>query len=194
MALERIAVTIPKEVLEALEERAKVEDGNKSRIVVAAIRSYLKGPSITEQPGPAQDNNTVVLQSKIEKLEREVEHKNDLLNSKDETIRRVTADSERYAKARDSEIERYERIAGAYGTAAIQTNERLTKFLEQFSPVLENVTRQLPSAVNVEAPGEVEEEKPSRSEGIEVDLPKTEEARPKRSFRDRLFGRKAGGN
>lgn len=189
MALERIAVTIPKDVLEALEERAKVEDGNKSRIVVTAIRSYLEGPSITEQPGSAQDNITIVLRSTIEKLEREIQHKTDLLNTKDETIRRVTTDSERYAKARDSEIERYERIAGAYGTAAIQTNERLTKFLEQFSPVLESVTRQLTSTVDVKVPGEIEEETPKRSESIEVDLPKTEEAPPKRRLRDRLFGR-----
>ncbi len=53
MAYARIAITLPKDVLSALERRAKQLDHSRSGLIVDAIRAYLGAPGVVREVVPA---------------------------------------------------------------------------------------------------------------------------------------------
>lgn len=60
MPFARIAITLPKDVLSALDQRAKQLDQSRSRTIVGAIRAYLSAPSpAVREPVPAYGPDAV---------------------------------------------------------------------------------------------------------------------------------------
>jgi hypothetical protein len=56
MALKRISITLPKDVLEAADKRARALDRSRSWLVVEAVRAYLAAPAnsrVREPDAPA---------------------------------------------------------------------------------------------------------------------------------------------
>ncbi|MFN2572414.1 MAG: CopG family ribbon-helix-helix protein [Gemmatimonadales bacterium] len=53
MPYARTAITLPKDVLAALDARAKQLDQPRSRVIVDAIRTYLGAPGVVREPVPA---------------------------------------------------------------------------------------------------------------------------------------------
>jgi len=57
MALKRISITLPKDVLDAADQRARALDRSRSWLIVEAVRAYLTAPSrvrATEAPAYAE--------------------------------------------------------------------------------------------------------------------------------------------
>lgn len=53
MALKRISITLPKDVLEAADRRARALDRSRSWLIVEAVRAYLAtSPSQVREPAP----------------------------------------------------------------------------------------------------------------------------------------------
>ncbi|HKC41513.1 MAG TPA: ribbon-helix-helix protein, CopG family [Gemmatimonadales bacterium] len=54
MALKRISITLPKDVLDAADKRARALDRSRSWLIVEAVRAYLTAPSrVRETEAPA---------------------------------------------------------------------------------------------------------------------------------------------
>ena len=54
MALKRISITLPKDVLEAADRRARALDRSRSWLIVAAVRAYLAAfPAQVRESAPA---------------------------------------------------------------------------------------------------------------------------------------------
>jgi hypothetical protein len=120
------------------------------------------------------------LEAELEKRERELRHKDELLYMKTDMIERLTAQYESFKQAREDEIKRYETIAGFYGSES-------SKIINRLADVSETLTRLLPSAVSAPPPPPSGE---AGAEEVQVPLPEPEEAPSKRPLRERLFRRK----
>jgi hypothetical protein len=120
------------------------------------------------------------LEAELEKGERELRHKDELLYMKTDMIERLTAQYESFKQAREDEIKRYETIAGFYGSES-------SKVIDRLADVSEMLTRLLPAAVSPAPPPPSGE---AGAEEVQAPLPETEDEPPKRSLRERLFRRK----
>jgi predicted transcriptional regulator len=186
MPLHKVTIAISDELLAAADKQASSENSSRSKIVAAALEAYLGGTP--ERESTADENlgmlmvprETVTqLEAELEKRERELRHKDELLHMKTDMIERLTAQYESFKKAREDEIKRYEAIAGFYGSES-------SKIIDRLADVSETLTRLLPSALSTPTPP------PTGEEGIEevqAPLPEPDEP-PKRSWRERLFRRK----
>ena len=110
MPLHKVTIAISDELLAAADKRASSENSSRSRIVAAALEAYLGGAR--ESEGTADEDlgmlmvprETVTrLEAELEKRERELRHKEELLYMKTDMIERLTAQyraSNRRAKTR----------------------------------------------------------------------------------------------
>jgi hypothetical protein len=125
--------------------------------------------------------DTVIrLETELEKRERELHHKEELLVMKTDMIERLTAQYESFKLAREDEIKRYETIAGFYGSES-------SKVIDRLADVSEALTRLLPQPVSSPLQSTQDE---VEAEEVQAPLPEIDEEPPKRSLRDRLFRRK----
>jgi len=187
MPLHKVTIAISDELLAAADKEASSENSSRSKIVAAALEAYLGGAR--ESEGTADEDlgmlmvprETVTrLEAELEKRERELRHKEELLYMKTDMIERLTAQYESFKQAREDEIKRYETIAGSYGSES-------SKIINRLADVSETLTRLLPSAVSTPPPhpsGEV------GAEEVQAPLPEPEDEPPKRPLRERLFRRK----
>ncbi|MGD0171659.1 MAG: hypothetical protein ABSB81_06005 [Halobacteriota archaeon] len=187
MPLHKVTIAISDELLAAADKEASSENSSRSKIVAAALEAYLGGAR--ESEGTADEDlgmlmvprETVTrLEAELEKRERELRHKEELLYMKTDMIERLTAQYESFKQAREDEIKRYETIAGFYGSES-------SKIINRLADVSETLTRLLPSAVSTPPPhpsGEV------GAEEVQAPLPEPEDEPPKRPLRERLFRRK----
>lgn len=187
MPLHKVTIAISDELLAAADKEASSENSSRSKIVAAALGAYLGGGR--ESEGTAEEDlgtlmvprETVMrLEAELEKGERELRHKDELLYMKTDMIERLTAQYESFKQAREDEIKRYETIAGFYGSES-------SKIINRLADVSETLTRLLPSAVSTPPPhpsGEV------GAEEVQAPLPEPEDEPPKRPLRERLFRRK----
>ena len=187
MPLHKVTIAISDELLAAADKEASSENSSRSKIVAAALEAYLGGAR--ESEGTADDDlgmlmvprETVTrLEAELERRERELRHKEELLYMKTDMIERLTAQYESFKQAREDEIKRYETIAGFYGSES-------SKIINRLADVSETLTRLLPSAVSTPPPrpsGEV------GAEEVQAPLPEPEDEPPKRPLRERLFRRK----
>jgi hypothetical protein len=120
------------------------------------------------------------LEAELEKRERELRHKEELLYMKTDMIERLTAQYESFKQAREDEIKRYEAIAGFYGSES-------SKIINRLADVSETLTRLLPSAVSTPTRPPSGE---AGAEEVQAPLPEPEDEPPKRTWRERLFRRK----
>jgi len=187
MPLHKVTIAISDELLAAADKQASSENSSRSKIVAAALEVYLGGAR--ESEGTAHEDLGVLmvpretvtrLEAELEKRERELRHKEELLYMKTDMIERLTAQYESFKQAREDEIKRYETIAGFYGSES-------SKIINRLADVSETLTRLLPSAVSAPPPPPSGE---AGSEEVQAPLPEPEEAPPKRSLTERLFRRK----
>jgi metal-responsive CopG/Arc/MetJ family transcriptional regulator len=187
MPLHKVTIAISDELLAAADKQASSENSSRSKIVAAALEEYLGGAR--ESEGTADEDlgmlmvprETVTrLEAELEKRERELRHKDELLYMKTDMIERLTAQYESFKQAREDEIKRYETIAGFYGSES-------SKIINRLADVSETLTRLLPSAVSAPPPPPSGE---AGAEEVQVPLPEPEEAPSKRPLRERLFRRK----
>jgi metal-responsive CopG/Arc/MetJ family transcriptional regulator len=187
MPLHKVTIAISDELLDAADKQASSENSSRSKIVAAALGAYLGGGR--ESEGTAEEDlgtlmvprETVMrLEAELEKGERELRHKDELLYMKTDMIERLTAQYESFKQAREDEIKRYETIAGFYGSES-------SKVIDRLADVSEMLTRLLPAAVSTAAPPPSGE---AGAEEVQAPLPETEDEPPKRSLRERLFRRK----
>ena len=187
MPLHKVTIAISDELLAAADKQASSENSSRSKIVAAALEAYLGGAR--ESEGTADEDlgmlmvprETVTrLEAELEKRERELRHKEELLYMKTDMIERLTAQYESFKQAREDEIKRYETIAGFYGSES-------SKIINRLADVSETLTRLLPSAVSAPPPPASGE---AGAEEVQVPLPEPEEAPSKRPLRERLFRRK----
>jgi len=187
MPLHKVTIAISDELLAAADKQASSENSSRSKIVAAALEVYLGGAR--ESEGTADEDlgmlmvprETVTrLEAELEKRERELRHKEELLYMKTDMIERLTAQYESFKQAREDEIKRYETIAGFYGSES-------SKIISRLADVSETLTRLLPSAVPAPPPPPSGE---AGAEEVQARLPEPEEAPPKRSLRERLFRRR----
>jgi hypothetical protein len=185
--LNKVTIAISDELLAAADKQARSENSSRSKIVAAALEAYVgrthknEGRTDEEIERLMVPRDTVVrLEAELEKRERELRHKDELLFMKTDMIERLTAQYESFKQAREAEITRYEAIAGFYGSES-------SKVIDRLADVTETLTRLLPPAVSPAVP-------PTQDEGaveeVHAPLPEPDEAPPKRSLRARLFGRK----
>jgi hypothetical protein len=120
------------------------------------------------------------LEAELEKRERELRHKEELLYMKTDMIERLTAQYESFKQAREDEIKRYEAIAGFYGSES-------SKIINRLADVSETLTRLLPSAVSTPTRPPSGE---AGAEEVQAPLPEPENEPPKRTWKERLFRRK----
>jgi len=186
MPLHKVTIAISDELLAAADKQASSENSSRSKIVAAALEEYLG--TAREGEGTADDDlgmlmvprETVTrLEAELEKRERELRHKEELLYMKTDMIERLTAQYESFKQARDDEIKRYETIAGFYGSES-------SKIIDRLVDVSEMLTRLLPATVSPTPPPPGGE---SRAEEVQAPLPETENEPPKRSLWQRLFRR-----
>ena len=72
MPYARIAITLPPDVLAAVDKRARAVDRSRSRVIVDALRAYLATPAaVRERPVPAYGADTVGT-ARREQLERDL--------------------------------------------------------------------------------------------------------------------------
>jgi predicted transcriptional regulator len=187
MPLHKVTIAISDEILAAADKQASSENSSRSKIVAAALEAYLSGER--ESESAAEKNLGVLmvpretvtqLEAELEKRERELRHKDELLYMKTDMIERLTSQYESFKQAREDEIKRYEAIAGFYGSES-------SKVIDRLADVSEMLTRLLPAAVSTIPPqaggkGETEE--------VKAPLPEPEGEVPKRPLRERLFRRK----
>ena len=187
MPLHKVTIAISDELLAAADKQASSENSSRSKIVAAALEAYLGGGR--ESEGTAEEDlgalmvlrETVMrLEAELEKGERELRHKDELLYMKTDMIERLTAQYESFKQAREDEIKRYETIAGFYGSES-------SKVIDRLADVSEMLTRLLPAAVSPAPPPPSGE---AGAEEVQAPLPETEDEPPKRSLRERLFRRK----
>jgi len=187
MPLNKVTIAISDELLAAADNQARSENSSRSKIVAAALDAYLGKTPANERSADSRletlmvPRDTVIrLETELEKRERELRHKDELLFMKTDMIERLTAQYESFKLAREDEIKRYETIAGFYGSES-------SKVIDRLADVSEALTRLLPqsaSSPSLRTQNEVEPEE------VQAPLPELEEEPPKRSFRDRLFRRK----
>ena len=184
MPLHKVTIAISDELLAAADKQASSENSSRSKIVAAALEAYLGGAP--ESEGTADEGlgmlmvprETVTrLEAELEKRERELRHKEELLYMKTDMIERLTAQYESFKQAREDEIKRYEAIAGFYGSES-------SKIINRLADVSETLTRLLPSAVSTSTPPPSGE---AGAEEVQAPLPEPEDEPPKRSWRERLF-------
>jgi predicted transcriptional regulator len=187
MPLHKVTIAISDELLAAADKQASSENSSRSKIVAAALGAYLGGGR--ESEGTAEEDlgtlmvprETVMrLEAELEKGERELRHKDELLYMKTDMIERLTAQYESFKQAREDEIKRYETIAGFYGSES-------SKVIDRLADVSEMLTRLLPAAVSPAPPPPSSK---AGAEEVQAPLPETEDEPPKRSLRERLFRRK----
>ena len=187
MPLHKVTIAISEELLAAADKQASSENSSRSKIVAAALEAYFGGAR--ESEGSADEDlgmlmvprETVTrLEAELEKRERELRHKEELLYMKTDMIERLTGQYESFKQAREDEIKRYEAIAGFYGSES-------SKIINRLADVSETLTRLLPSAVSTPT-------RPSSGEAgaeeVQAPLPEPEDEPPKRTWRERLFRRK----
>ena len=187
MPLHKVTIAISDELLAAADKQASSENSSRSKIVAAALEAYLGGAR--ESEGTADEDlgmlmvprETVTrLEAELEKRERELRHKEELLYMKTDMIERLTAQYESFKQAREDEIKRYEAIAGFYGSES-------SKIINRLADVSETLTRLLPSAVSTPTRPPSGE---AGAEEVQAPLPEPEDEPPKRTWRERLFRRK----
>jgi len=187
MPLHKVTIAISDELLTAADKQASSENSSRSKIVAAALEAYLGGAR--ESEGTADEDlgmlmvprETVTrLEAELEKRERELRHKEELLYMKTDMIERLTAQYESFKQAREDEIKRYEAIAGFYGSES-------SKIINRLADVSETLTRLLPSAVSTPTRPPSGE---AGAEEVQAPLPEPEDEPPKRTWRERLFRRK----
>jgi hypothetical protein len=187
MPLNKVTIAISNELLAAADKQARSENSSRSKIVAAALDAYLGTTRANEHNADERletlmvPRDTVIrLETELEKRERELRHKDELLFMKTDMIERLTAQYESFKLAREDEIKRYETIAGFYGSES-------SKVIDRLADVSEALTRLLPQAVpSPSQPTQDEEE----AEEVQAPLPELDEEPPKRSLRERLFRRK----
>ena len=59
MPYARIAITLPRDILSALDRRAKERDRSRSRVIVDAIRAYLGAPTTVREPVAAYGSDAI---------------------------------------------------------------------------------------------------------------------------------------
>jgi len=187
MPLHKVTIAISDELLAAADKRASSENSSRSKIVAAALEAYFGGAR--ESEGSADEDlgmlmvprETVTrLEAELEKRERELRHKEELLYMKTDMIERLTGQYESFKQAREDEIKRYEAIAGFYGSES-------SKIINRLADVSETLTRLLPSAVSTPTRPPSGE---AGAEEVQAPLPEPEDEPPKRTWRERLFRRK----
>ena len=187
MPLHKVTIAISDELLSAADKQASSENSSRSKIVAAALEAYLGGAR--ESEGTADEDlgmlmvprETVTrLEAELEKRERELRHKEELLYMKTDMIERLTAQYESFKQAREDEIKRYEAIAGFYGSES-------SKIINRLADVSETLTRLLPPAVSTPTRPPSGE---AGAEEVQAPLPEPEDEPPKRPWRERLFRRK----
>ena len=187
MPLHKVTIAISDELLAAADKQASYESSSRSKIVAAALEAYLGGGG--EIKSTSEENLELLmvpretatrLEAELEKRERELRHKDELLNMKTDMIERLTGQYESFKHAREDEIKRYEAIAGFYGSES-------SKVIDRLADVTETLTRLLPAAVSTPSPFPSAE---AGAEEVPVPMPETENEQPKRSLMQRLFGRK----
>jgi hypothetical protein len=187
MPLNKVTIAISNELLAAADKQARSENSSRSKIVAAALDAYLGTTRANEHSTDERletlmvPRDTVIrLETELEKRERELRHKDELLFMKTDMIERLTAQYESFKLAREDEIKRYETIAGFYGSESSRVIDRL-------ADVSEALTRLLPQSVPLSSQPTQDE---AETEEIQAPLPELDEEPPKRSLRDRLFRRK----
>jgi hypothetical protein len=187
MPLHKVTIAISDELLAAADKQASSENSSRSKIVAAALEAYLGGGRENESSAEEDLGTLMVpretvtgLEAELEKRERELRHKDELLYMKTDMIERLTAQYESFKQAREDEIKRYENIAGFYGSES-------SKVIDRLADVSEMLTRLLPAALSTPSPPPSSE---TGAEEVQAPLPETEEEPPKRSLRERLFRRK----
>jgi hypothetical protein len=187
MPLHKVTIAISDELLDAADKQASSENSSRSKIVAAALGAYLGGGRESESTAEEDLGTLMVpretvmrLEAELEKGERELRHKDELLYMKTDMIERLTAQYESFKQAREDEIKRYETIAGFYGSES-------SKVIDRLADVSEMLTRLLPAAVSPAPPPPSGE---AGAEEVQAPLPETEDEPPKRSLRERLFRRK----
>lgn len=187
MPLHKVTIAISEELLAAADKQASSENSSRSKIVAAALEAYFGGAR--ESEGSADEDlgmlmvprETVTrLEAELEKRERELRHKEELLYMKTDMIERLTGQYESFKQAREDEIKRYEAIAGFYGSES-------SKIINRLADVSETLTRLLPSAVSTPTRPPSGE---AGAEEVQAPLPEPEDEPPKRTWRERLFRRK----
>jgi hypothetical protein len=187
MPLNKVTIAISDELLTAADKQARSENSSRSKIVAAALDAYL-GKTRTSERSAEKDLETLMvprdtvirLEAELEKRERELRHKEELLFMKTDMIERLTAQYESFKLAREDEIKRYETIAGFYGNES-------SKVIDRLADVSEALTRLLPQAVSSTSQPTQDG---GESEEVQAPLPELEEESSKRTLRERLFRRK----
>jgi metal-responsive CopG/Arc/MetJ family transcriptional regulator len=177
MPLHKVTIAISDELLAAADKQASSENSSRSKIVAAALGAYLGGGRESESTAEEDLGTLMVpretvmrLEAELEKGERELRHKDELLYMKTDMIERLTAQYESFKQA----------IAGFYGSES-------SKVIDRLADVSEMLTRLLPAAVSPAPPPPSGE---AGAEEVQAPLPETEDEPPKRSLRERLFRRK----
>jgi hypothetical protein len=188
MPLNKVTIAISDELLAAADKQARSENSSRSKIVAAALGAYLNTTRANEQSAEKHletlmvPRDTVIrLETELEKRERELHHKEELLFMKTDMIERLTAQYESFKLAREDEIKRYETIAGFYGSES-------SKVIDRLADVSEALTRLLPQPVS--SPLESTQDD-IEAEEVKAPLPELDDETPKRSLRERLFRRKS---
>jgi metal-responsive CopG/Arc/MetJ family transcriptional regulator len=188
MPLNKVTIAISDELLAAADKQARSENSSRSKIVAAALGAYLNTTRANEQSAEKHletlmvPRDTVIrLETELEKRERELHHKEELLFMKTDMIERLTAQYESFKLAREDEIKRYETIAGFYGSES-------SKVINRLADVSEALTRLLPQPVS--SPLESTQDD-IEAEEVKAPLPELDDETPKRSLRERLFRRKS---
>ena len=187
MPLNKVTIAISDELLAAADKQARAEKSSRSKIVAAALDAYL-GKTPASERSVDEDLETLMvprdtvirLEAELDKRDRELRHKEELLFMKTDMIERLTAQYESFKLAREDEIKRYETIAGFYGSES-------SKVIDRLADVSEALTRLLPQAVSSTSQTTQQE---GESEEVQAPLPELEEEPSKRSLRERLFRRK----
>jgi hypothetical protein len=187
MPLNKVTIAISNELLAAADKQARSENSSRSKIVAAALDVYLGTTKVNEYSADERLETLMVpretvtrLETELEKRERELRHKEELLFMKTDMIERLTAQYESFKLAREDEIKRYETIAGFYGSES-------SKVIDRLADVSEALTRLLPQSVPLSSQPTQDE---VEAEEVQAPLPELDEEPPKRSLRDRLFRRK----
>lgn len=188
MPLNKVTIAISDELLAATDRLARSENSSRSKIVAAALEAYVG--ETREKEGVASDEleslmvprETVMrLEAELEQQQRELRHKDELLFMKTDMIERLTAQYESFKQAREAEINRYEAIAGFYGSES-------SKIIDRLADVTEILTHLLPPA----PPSDLSHLQANEADDrIQAPLPEAEETQPKRSLRELLFGSKS---
>ena len=186
MPLNKVTIAISEELLAAADKQARSENSSRSKIVTAALDAYLGKTRASErsadedlEPLMVPRDTVIRLEAELEKRERELRHKEELLFMKTDMIERLTAQYESFKLAREDEIKRYETIAAFYGSES-------SKVIGRLADVSEALTRLLPQAVS--SPSQTMQNE-GEAEEVQAPLPELEEEPSKRSLRERLFRR-----